>query len=93
MDGLDLIYLNSEECKMFLPVGKGVFPPPFLNLLHLETSIVSPKKSIVLVIPAVNGLKNIGILGSKCFMLTKFLMNTGMFYWLFEKDKSKIFLT
>lgn len=76
-----------------LACRKGGIPPLFLNLLHLETSIVSPKKSIVLDIPAVNGLKNIGILGSKCFMLTKFLMNTGMFYWLFEKDKSEIFLT
>ena len=78
---------------MFLPVGKGGFFPPSLNLLRLETSIVSPEKSIVLDIPVVNGLKNVGILGSKCFMLTMFLMNTGMFYWLFEKDKSEIFLT
>lgn len=78
---------------MFLPVGKGGFFPPSLNLLCLETSIVSPEKSIVLDIPVVNGLKNVGILGSKCFMLTMFLINTFMFYWFFEKDKSEIFLT
>lgn len=48
-----------------LACRKGGFFPSSLNLLRLETSIVSPEKSIFLDIPAVNGLKNVGIVGSK----------------------------
>ena len=75
---------------MFLPMGKRRF------IFLFESSMLGKQseKSIVPYIPAVNGLKNVGTSGSKCFMLTMSLRNTGiMFYWLFEKEKSEIFLT